>query len=115
MVKAARITEVHIPANAPYRNPQVAQEQAWAIKALFEGKASESDQGIAVRFILGTLSQLESFPYYPDESDLRFALGRRYVGHQIARIVRFTPEDIAKLGRLIGSPTAGEDDEMPNT
>lgn len=110
-----RTVPIDVPANAPYLPPIVSQQEAWALKALMEGKASEADQGIAIRFILGNLAQIEGFPYYPTDRDTNFAMGRRFVGHQILRIVRMTPEQIGTLGTLLGAPTATEDDEMPVT
>jgi hypothetical protein len=104
---------VRVPANAPYLPPSVTQEQAWAIKALMEGRASEAEQGVALRFILHVLCEVDAMTYRPDERDHVFADGKRFVGHQIARICRMGPDVITKLPRLAFSPAGLEDDEMP--
>ncbi len=109
-----RVVPVDVPANAPYLPPVIAQEQAWAIKALIAGKAGDGEQGLALRFILHTLCEVDALTYRPDLRDHAFADGKRFVGHQIARIARMEPGDIAKLPKLARGP-GGEDDEMPTT
>lgn len=108
-----KIAPIQIPANAPYLPPEIAQEQAWAVKALLFGTASEAEQGLAVRFLLHALCEVDAMTYRPDERDHVFADGKRFVGHQIVRIGRMEPGAIAKLPRLAVTPNGGEDDEMP--
>jgi hypothetical protein len=108
-----RTVTVDVPANAPYLPPRIAQEEAWAVKAFLAGKASEAEQGIVARLVLGKLSGIESFPHYPTDRDTVFANGKRYVGHHLLRISRMEADQIAKLEKFVVSPGAGEDDEMP--
>lgn len=111
-MKTKRIVTVDVPANAPNLPPRVTKDQAYAIKGLFAGKADEAQQGLIWRFIVGVMSDLQGFPYYPIESDMRFMMGRRYVGHHLVRIGQMSPEQIARLEDF--SPgQGGEDDEMP--
>jgi hypothetical protein len=110
-VRTTRLVPVDIPANAPYLPPVVTRQEAWAVKALIEGKASAAEQGIVTRFIFGRLSEIGSLPIYPNDRDNNIALGRRYPGHHLLRIGQMTPEQIALLPDLGG--TGGEDDEMP--
>ena len=113
MAEKYKTVPVRIPANAPYLAPAIAQEQAWAIKALMAGRATEAEQGLALRFILHALCEVDAMTYRPDERDHVFADGKRFVGHQIARISRMEPGQITNLPRLKVSSAGLEDDEMP--
>lgn len=116
MARAAapfKTVPVEIPANAPYNIPPVTQEEAWAIKALLVGKATEGEQGIAVRYILGHLSDIQALGYYPDPRDHAFAGGKRFVGHCLLRIGQMDPGKITKLAKYRDGFEAGEDGEMP--
>lgn len=111
---AIKIVPVEIGAGSPILNPRVTQEQAWAVKALIAGEADAAQQGIAMRFILGVLADVEGFPYHPSDRDTAFANGRRYVGHHLLKISRMTPDRITNLPKFVVTPGPGEDDEMPN-
>lgn len=113
MAATFKLVPAQIPANAPYLNPVVTQEEAWAIKALIAGKANEAEQGIATRFIMGVLSAVSSLPYFPDPHDTAFMNGRRYIGHHLIRIAQLPPGSIAKLKKFNPTSPGGEDDEMP--
>lgn len=110
---AVKIVPAQIPANAPYLNPQVSQEEAWAVKAFISGKASDAEQGIASRFILGVLADVSAMSYHPDTHDTAFAQGRRYVGHHLIRIAQLQPGQISELKKFNPTSPGGEDDEMP--
>ena len=112
MKKTKDFVPVQIPANAPYLSPRATKDQVYAIKAFFAGTASAAEQGLVWRFIAGVLADLQGFPYYPAEADMRFMMGRRFVGHHLVRFGQMSPEQIAKLDEF--SPgQGGEDDEMP--
>ena len=113
MAEKYKTVPVQVPANAPYLPPEIAQEQAWSIKALMAGHATESEQGVALRFILHVLCEVDAMTYRPDERDHVFADGKRFVRHQIARISRMEPGQITNLPRLKVSSAGLEDDEMP--
>ena len=108
-----KVIPVEIPANAPYLPPIIAQEQAWAIKSLFAGTASPAEQGMALRFVLHRLCEVDKMTYRPDVRDHAFADGKRFVGSELLKINRMDPEAIAKLTKLSVSPGGIEDDEMP--
>lgn len=110
---AFKTVPAEIPANAPYKIPRVTQEEAWAIKGLLAGTAEPAEQGIAVRYILGVLADIQSLGYYPDARDHAFAGGKRFVGHCIIRIGQMDPGQIALLEKYGAGSQAGEDDEMP--
>ena len=110
-----KIVPACVPSNAPYLPATVTQEQAWALKALMVGRANKAEQGMALRFILHTLCEVDAMTYRPDERDHVFADGKRFIGHQIARICRMGPETITRLPKLQISVSGIEDDEMPTS
>ena len=110
-----RIVPVDVPASAPYLPPVIAQEQAWSIKALLAGQASEAEQGIAVRFIIHSLSEADSITFRPDIRDDAYAQGKKHVGHWLVRTGQMTPEEITKLPKFKTSMVGLEDDEMPTS
>lgn len=73
----------------PYEN-----EHVFAMQALRDGKATPDQQAVALKWILEfACGRLEQH-YYPGEAgrrDTDFALGRAFVGHQIAKLLNLKP------------------------
>ncbi|HNP15634.1 MAG TPA: hypothetical protein PKI99_04165 [Terrimesophilobacter sp.] len=67
----------------------------YAIKALSTGTASDAQQKRALTWILEQASRYDELSYEPGEigrRDTDFAEGRRFVGLQIAKLIRMPPE-----------------------
>ncbi len=62
---------------------QVTYKVAMAMMALRDGVASPDQQQMALKWILGEACAKLHFPYYPNDRDTAFALGRRFVADQI--------------------------------
>ncbi|MBV8473752.1 MAG: hypothetical protein JO107_14175 [Hyphomicrobiales bacterium] len=108
-----KVEPVAIPANAPYRNPPLTQELAWALKGLAQGKANEGQQTLAVQWIVNELARYYDLSYRANERDTAFAEGKRFCGAQLVRVFNLTPEQITKLPKLAPASSGG-DDELPN-
>lgn len=71
------------------------KSDVYAIKALSTGTASEAQQRRALTWILEEASAYDGLSYSPGENgrrDTDFAEGRRFVGLQIAKLIRMPPE-----------------------
>ena len=100
------------PIGAPYREPDMTQEVAWAFKALGAGKASEAEQGLVLRFIVATVCEFYDNPYRDNDRDTNFALGKKFVGEIIFKAVNMPTEQIAKLPRFASGSSDGDDGAM---
>ncbi len=107
-----RIVPVDLPANAPWLPTLFRQEEARAIKALAEGHADAAQQGIAFRSIVYRLSELNGTGYFPEERDHVFSSGKRFVGFEMMRAAKMTPEQINNLPRFALGTPSGELDEI---
>lgn len=107
-----RKTPVILPANSPVLPARVTQEQCWALKGLQGGDADGGQQTLALNWILYELTRIQDISYRPDsERDTAFAEGKRYCGIEIIRLLKMTPEQIAKLPRF-GAATQEDDDSI---
>ena len=72
----------------------------YAIQAMARGEASASQQKQAVDFILNDIALVGDLSWRPDEKggerETSLAEGRRFVGLQIARIIRNSYERLAR-------------------
>ena len=70
---------------------------AAAIQAVAEGRADEAQQQRAITTIVEKLCQTYDLSYSPDsERDSAFAEGKRFVGLQIAKLIRLNYSTIAR-------------------
>ena len=95
----------------PYEVADVA-----AIKALAAGEADENAQKRALRWIIHQAAGYsEGTPYRSDDEggdrDTTFALGRRYVGDHILKLVDMPPNVVAKLRKHDGDGTTRDPDK----
>lgn len=70
------------------------KEKIRAIQAVWSGSANESQQIMAITFIVDDLCGRASNQYYPNERDTNFALGKKFIGDHIAGAIN------AKLGKI---------------
>lgn len=70
----------------------------YAIKALAVGKASETQQLRALKWIIESASMRTDQSFYPGDSHVTdFLEGRRSVGNQIVKLVNFALPDRPKV------------------
>jgi hypothetical protein len=70
------------------------KEKIRAIQAVWSGTANESQQMLAISFIVDDLCGRASNQFYPTERDTAFALGKKFVGDHIAGAIN------ANLGKI---------------
>lgn len=67
--------------------------ECMALKALWAGNASESQQLLAVKWIIESAARAHEMDWYPGghegDRDSCFASGRRFVGQQIIGAIKF--------------------------
>ena len=89
--------------HAPYLPPQYTPADATAIQALAKGTASAHQQRLALDWIMYRASNYLDEPYRPggDEGsrDTTFALGRAFVGRQIAKLLNVNLSVLARGGK----------------
>ena len=80
-----------------------------ALKALEQGTADEFQQREAWAYIREQLCDVDKMSFWPGGEDGRratdFAEGKRWVGDQLRRIVRFKPEKIDPRGEPPAMPS----------
>lgn len=84
------MTEVRRRSSArrPHHPAPCAKADIYAIKALFEGVASEAQQKRAIAWILNEACGIRDNTYYPDsERDTVFASAKRFVGLEIVSLL----------------------------
>lgn len=57
-----------------------------AAQAVMRGEADDGQQRRFIRWVVETAAATYDFHYYPSERDTAFALGRAFVGQQIAKM-----------------------------
>lgn len=89
--------------NRPLRPAYWEPDQKWltvnkenirAIKAVWDGKANDAQQVMAISFILDGLCNRAGNQFYADERETTFALGKKFIGDQIVGAIN------AKLGKI---------------
>ncbi len=65
-----------------------------ALKSVWEGKANEDQQVMAISFILDELCGRAGNQFFNTERETTFALGKKFVGDQIVGAIK------AKLGKI---------------
>jgi len=70
------------------------KENIRAIQAVWAGTANENQQVMALSYIVDGLCNRAGNQFYPTERDTSFALGKKFVGDQIAGAIN------AKLGKI---------------
>lgn len=77
--------------HAPYKPPEYEPMHAAALQALAQGKASAHQQRLALDWIMYRASNYLDEPFRPGgaegDRDTVFALGRAFVGRQIAKLI----------------------------
>ena len=84
----------------PLETPNYSKADAYAIKALAAGNASDDQQRRALEFIVVGLCATHDVSMRPGEDGDRltcFAEGKRYVGLQIEKLVNLSGEILEKL------------------
>jgi len=84
----------------PHEPPVVTKEVVYALKALSEGVANESQQKAALEFILIEACGIRNVSYQPgDTAGTAFAEGRRFAGLVIAGAMQAKPLRVGKRGK----------------
>lgn len=107
-----RKSPVTLPANSPILPVHAHQEIVWSLKGIQGGDADAGQQTMALNWILHELTRVLDLSYRPDSArDSDVAEGKRYCGLEIIRLLKMTPEQIAKLPRF-GAATQEDDDSI---
>lgn len=84
-----------------YSPPPLTSEIAYAVQALFAGKADGRQQEIFSRWLLIDVCRKDDIPWFPGglaaERDSSFANGRRFVALQVLKAFNQTPEMLAMM------------------
>ncbi len=83
------------PLRFPWQYGQVEKEAIFALQAVAQGVANETQQRRAIEFIISDLCESNRMSFYPGDEGRRatdFAEGKRWVGLQIARILKIRPK-----------------------
>lgn len=89
-----RTTKQVIEDHAPWKPAPVTTAEHLAVKAVFAGTADAEQQKRAMEWILDKACILKEQHFYPGEDGRRntdMALGRAFVGKQIARLLTTNP------------------------
>jgi hypothetical protein len=85
----------------PWHPVRLSKHEARAIKALYDGKASEPQQQKALELFIKVFGSADDLEFRPDEMGGErascFASGRRFVGQQIRKWALATGNDIEAL------------------
>lgn len=79
----------------PEKLPPTENADIFALQAVAKGIANEAQQQRALNYIIVTLCAVDRWEFWPDsvrKTDL--ALGKRWVGVQIRRILKLKPQGI---------------------
>ena len=81
----------NVPRPEPWKPPEWTPEDAHAVQAVAQGRASEDQQRRAIRFIVDSICGTYDMPYRPGGAegarDTDFALGRMFAGQQIVKFI----------------------------
>ena len=81
--------------HAPFMPADYSEPDAFAMKALAEGVATEDQQKRALDWIINQCCKTYDLSYRPDsDRDTVFAEGKRYVGNEIIKLIK------VKIGKL---------------
>lgn len=86
----AHIAQGSVPA-------QFTSHDASALQALAQGKANDGQQKRALDWIMKEACGLPLWPYRESQRETDVALGRHFVGHQIAGVLKINISQLAKL------------------
>lgn len=82
-----------VPPVQPWTPPAVEPADIWAIKALYQGKASEGQQKRALDLIINRIAATYDLAFRPGgpegERTTCFASGKQFVGQQVVRLINF--------------------------
>ena len=96
---AARATPRGIPDANVVAPAKYGLAEAGAWKAIHQGNATKDQQILALNWLLEGPCGLHDLQYRPGadgERDTAFALGKRYVGQQIVKLIRVDMESLRK-------------------
>ena len=72
-----------------------------AIKALAAGAANAAQQGIALRWLLHAVCEVDDEQFRSDEDggerETAYALGKRSVGRQVQKLIHMSPAVVAQM------------------
>lgn len=83
----------------PRTPPPWTAEIAYAVRALYEGKANDGQQKLAMRWI-ESVCALGDLEFRPDDRLSAFAGGKRFVGLQIRKLATLHPQIIEARAKL---------------
>jgi hypothetical protein len=72
---------------------------AWAIQALFRGEADPRQQKRAMDWILNVAAKVYDLPYFDNQRDTDFALGKGFVGRQILKLSKLDTNEMEKKSK----------------
>ena len=97
----AQKTKILVPPHAPYNPPKLSSEIVYAVKALFNGKANEREQGIFTQWLIAEVCRKDDMPWFPGglegDRDTSFANGRRFVALSVLKPLNMPPEMVAQM------------------
>lgn len=68
-----------------------------ALQALAAGKATDTQQRLAIDWIVNKAASTYDWPFRPDSArDTDIALGRQFVGQQIVKLINLDPKILRK-------------------
>lgn len=89
-----RTTKQVVDDNAPWKPCTASVAEHMAIKAVYAGTAGPDQQKMAMEWIMEKACILKDMHFFPGDDGRRntdFALGRAFVGKQIARLLTTNP------------------------
>ena len=109
------VDPVHIPMNAPFRNAHLTSDIAYAVRGLNAGEATPHQQALALRWIIEEVSKYSDLSFRDNTKHQDFAEGKRYVGHQIIRVLNMNNQKIAEMKAQEDKEVPPDDGEPPNS
>ena len=106
------VEPVRIPVNAPFRNARVTSDVAYAIRGLNAGEATPFQQKLGVEWIINEVSRYYDISFRDNQKHQDFAEGKRYVGHQIIRVINMDPQTVAEIKAREDKAVPPDDGDM---
>lgn len=79
----------------PYLPPDAILADVCAIQAIASGNANDEQQKRALAWIINEACSTYGLGFYENEREDNFAAGKRFVGHQIIKLIK-APQDAYK-------------------
>lgn len=81
----------------PHEAAQFDKPVMYAIKAIAQGRATEHQQQLAMKWIIERCAETYTNPYHPASArDTDFAAGKAWVGQQLVGLINMDPDAFKK-------------------